>query len=591
MPSVKGAVKDSRQARYLQVSVGGYSCSGPKPENQDAFAVHCPPEQGAELSYKGLVACLADGVSCSDQAQRASQTAVSNFVSDYYSTPDTWGVKKSAAKVLSSLNSWLFHHGRNSSVLSNGLVTTFSSVVIKSNSAHIFHVGDSRVYLLRDGKLRQLSRDHKHNSSKGQSYLTRALGMDSHLEVDYSVEDLQKKDLLLMSSDGFHDFLFHEFLQQALQAIALKTDSRDFEREAKRLVQTALDSDSNDNCSCLLLRIDDLPEQELDEVQRQLSEQIIPPVLEVGHKLDDYEVQRVLHQGPRSHVYLVKHPQELNTQVIKIPALSFADDQSYLDGFVREEWIGRRVNHSGVMKILPRPLDSPFLYHLCEFIDGKSLRQWMLDNPEPSLTQVRDMLAAMIVPVRALQRAGVVHGDLKPENFMLTESGRVVVLDFGAAQVNGLQDVSSAPVNARPLGALEYMAPEQMLGNIADHRADVFSLTVIVYEMLTGQSPFKIGNVQYQKPSTIEHWRYTSLRKHRQDLPVWLDKAIEQGLHPRVDSRCQALSELQSNLTQPNSDLATEFVPLFEKNPLLGWKLLSTLLAAIVIAQWVFLAQ
>lgn len=578
------------KAHSLKVSVGGYSCSGPKAENQDAFAVHCPPENSAELTYKGWVACLADGVSCSENAQRASQTAVSNFINDYYSTSDTWGVKKSAAKVLSSLNSWLFHHGRHNNTLSNGLVTTFSAVVIKSNSAHIFHVGDSRVYLFRDGKLRQLSRDHCQKSSSGQSYLSRALGMDSHLEVDYSVEDLQPKDLLLISSDGFHDFLFHDFLEQALQDIAEHTDGRDFEREAKRLVATALESEGDDNCTCLLLRIDDLPEQELVEVQRQLSDQVIPPVLEVGHKLDGYEVQRVLHQGPRSHVYLVSHPGHSNPLVLKVPSLVFADDKTYLEAFAREEWVGRRLNHSGLMKILPRPLASPFLYHLCEYVEGKSLRQWMLDNPQPSLTQVRDCLAAIIPPVRALQRAGVIHGDLKPENIMMTESGQVIVLDFGAAIVNGLEDIAHTK-ETRPLGALDYMAPEQLLNNNVDHRADIFSLSVIIYEMLAEKLPFKIGNLQYQKPSTLEHWRYVSLRKQRHDLPLWLDKAVEKGLHPRADNRYQALSELENDLSQPNSDLDTEFTPLFERNPLLGWKLLSALLSILIVIQWFLLSS
>ena len=571
----------------LQVSFGGYSTKGRKPENQDAFAVRYP--EGNALIYKGVVACLADGVSCSDNGQKASHTAVTNFIHDYYSTPDTWGVKKSAAKVLASLNSWLFHHSRHENTRSNGLVTTFSAVVIKSNSAHIFHVGDSRIYLLREGKLRQLTRDHNHHVTKGTSYLTRALGMDSHLEVDYCIEDLQCDDVLLMSSDGFHESLSHHSLQQILPPIAQQEEILNIEEEAKRLVNSALEKGVDDNCSCLLLRIKGLPAKGLGEVQRQLSEQVIPPVLDVGQRLDDYEVIRVLHSGPRSHVYLVSHPSQPQSLVLKVPSQHFADDQVYLEAFVREEWVGRRVNHSGVMKILSRPVDSSFLYHLCEYIDGQSLRQWLYDHPAPSLTVIRDLVARIIPPLRALQRAGVVHGDLKPENLMLTDAGSVVILDFGAAQVMGLQEISQHEQCRQPLGALDYMAPEHFFNNNIDSCADIFSLAVIVYEMLTGKLPFTIGSLRYRQPASLEHWRYRSMRGIRADIPAWIDKAVEKGLNPKVQYRYQALSEFQMDISSPNSDLTKDFEPLFQKNPLLGWQLLSWVLMAAIVAQWILL--
>jgi serine/threonine protein phosphatase PrpC len=183
-------------SRQLVVRFGGASSAGVKPGNQDAFAAH-QPEAGV-CRLKGAVACIADGLSCSEQAQQASQTAVTQFIEDYYSTPDTWSVKTAAARVLSSMNSWFFHQGQASAQPHHGLVTTFSAVICKSTTAHIFHVGDSRIYRLRGDKSEQLTRDHHHLAGDNRPCLTRALGADSRLEVDY----LQSREMLSKSNSS-----------------------------------------------------------------------------------------------------------------------------------------------------------------------------------------------------------------------------------------------------------------------------------------------------------------------------------------------------------------------------------------------------
>jgi len=188
----------------LAVTYGGFTSAGTKNENQDAFAAY-QPTMGI-TKYKGIGMCIADGVSCSENAQHASTTSVTHFLNDYYSTPDTWDVKTAVRHVLSSLNAWLYHHGQQASARHNGLVTTFSAMILKSNTLHIFHVGDSRVYRLRGNVLEQLTRDHTHHHGNGQSYLSRALGMDNNLDVDYYTSDLLADDILIATTDGVHEY-------------------------------------------------------------------------------------------------------------------------------------------------------------------------------------------------------------------------------------------------------------------------------------------------------------------------------------------------------------------------------------------------
>ena len=128
---------------------------------------------------------LADGISSSNVSQEASQAAIDGFVSDYYSTSDAWSVKRSGLTVLSAINSWLYSQTRQSEYrynLDKGYVCTFSGMVIKSSTAHLFHVGDSRIYRLQNNSgLEVLTQEHRVNVSSKESYLKSALGMNQQL--------------------------------------------------------------------------------------------------------------------------------------------------------------------------------------------------------------------------------------------------------------------------------------------------------------------------------------------------------------------------------------------------------------------------
>ena len=123
-------------------------------------------------------------------AAEASEQCVKSFINDYYSTPETWSVKKSAGKVLTAINNWLLSQSKNDVV--RGMVTTFSTLVLKSTTAYIFHVGDSRIYRLRGDDFEQLTNDHRINVSDNKSYLSRAMGIDHLLDIDLKTVSIQK---------------------------------------------------------------------------------------------------------------------------------------------------------------------------------------------------------------------------------------------------------------------------------------------------------------------------------------------------------------------------------------------------------------
>ncbi len=146
----------------LTIAAGQYSDKGRKEINQDFHGVYIPKEP--QLSSKGIAIALADGISSSDVSHIASQAAVTGFLEDYFCTSEAWSVKKSVQRVLIASNSWLHAQTKQSRYCydrDRGYVCTLSAMVIKSTAAHIFHVGDARIYRLRDHDLEQLTNDHR----------------------------------------------------------------------------------------------------------------------------------------------------------------------------------------------------------------------------------------------------------------------------------------------------------------------------------------------------------------------------------------------------------------------------------------------
>lgn len=563
----------------LALRFGGKSSAGLKSINQDAFAAHLP--ENSDLEFKGGAAVIADGVSSCAESHIASQTSVTSFMQDYFSTPHSWSVRNSVSRVMTALNSWLHKENAQSSREKDSLLCTFSALIIKSNSVHWFHVGDSRIYHLQDGQLEQLTQDHILKSG-GKNYLARALGGDRHLEVDYATRSVKEGDMLLMTTDGVHEFLSSRDIKETLS-----NDFNNPEKAADSLIHKALEKGSDDNLTALIVCIDDLPNETLDESHKRLIELPIPPVMTIGNKIDGYEVLDVIFSGTRSHMYLVKDTGNDQQYILKAPSTNFSEDTLYLDGFIREEWVGQRIDHPNVMKTFPSHRDKNFLYYLGEHIQGMNLRQWMNDNPTPSLDEVRQLTKQIVQGLRAFQRADMVHQDLKPENIMINQDGRIKILDFGTVKIAGIEEMTSPLDKSIPQGSVNYVAPEYLLGEPGNFRSDLFSLGVIVYEMITGKLPFKEMSTNDVKLKSYADMDYTPALHQRKGLPLWVEGCLRKALQPNPRFRYEALSEFQQDLAHPNQSLESKIKhqPMLEKNPMLVWKVIAAIMLGLNILQ------
>ena len=564
----------------LQIAIGQFTDKGRKSVNQDFHGAAIPPEP--LLSTKGIGVALADGISSSDVSQLASQTAVQGFFEDYYSTPESWSVKTSVQRVLLAANSWLYaqtRRGQHPYDKDKGYVCTFSAMVIKSTTAHIFHVGDSRIYRLRDKVLEQLTDDHRVWMSSERSYLGRALGVNQQLEIDYRTLQLETGDIFLLATDGVYEHVSAQFIIDAVNE-----QLNDLDAVAKRIVNEAYTRDSNDNLTIQIVRIDDLPDRDAGEVYQQLTELPFPPLLDARMAFDGYRIIREVHASSRSHAYLAVDGGTGNQVILKIPSVDLRGDPAYLERFLMEEWVARRIDNAHVLKSYPLTRKRNYIYTVAEYIEGQTLTQWMTDHPRPDMKAVRDIVVQVAKGLQAFHRLEMLHQDLRPDNIMIDNTGTVKIIDFGSAQVAGIVEMGSPIAQSLILGTEQYSAPEYFLGEGGTARSDLFSLGVITYQMLTGRLPYGTQVPKSRTRAAQRKLKYRSARDDEREIPPWVDEAIAKAVHPDPNRRYEALSEFVYDLHHPNREfLNRNRPPLMARNPEVFWKTVSLILAVIII--------
>jgi serine/threonine protein phosphatase PrpC/predicted Ser/Thr protein kinase len=567
-------------AHDLKISIGQHSERGCKESNQDFHGAMIPAEP--TLSLKGVAVALADGISSSPVSREASESAVKSFLLDYYCTPDSWSVKTSAQRVIDAANSWLHaqtRRGHDAYDADKGYVCTLSALVIKSRTAHIFHVGDCRIYRVVGNSLEQLTEDHRVVVSSQQTYLGRALGVQARVELDYQAVRLATGDVLVLATDGVYEHAAPRAVVEAITACA-----GDFDAAARRIVAAALEQGSQDNLTVQIVKIDDLPAGEAAEMLAEQEELPLPPLLTPRTTFDGYLIVREIHASSRSHIYLAEDADDGRLAVLKIPSIDLRDEPAYLKRFMMEEWVARRIDSAHVLKPRLAERKRRFLYTVSEYVDGQTLAQWMIDHPAPPLETVRRIVEQIAAGLQAFHRKEMLHQDLRPENIMIDRTGTVKIIDFGSAKVRGIDETMPSAGLEGGLGTHQYAAPEYFLGEAGTTRSDIYSLGVIAYQMITSRLPYGARMAQARTRAHQAKVAYASVLDDAREIPAWIDGALRKAVHPDPLERYGELSEFIHDLRHPNRDLLDyNAAPLIKHNPLLFWKGLSAVLAAAVL--------
>jgi serine/threonine protein phosphatase PrpC len=316
----------------FELDFGHTSQAGRKALNEDFAAL--VSGQGRERE-RGAIAAIADGVSTGGNGREAAQTTVNTLVNDYFATPDTWETTVALDRILCAHNGWLASMNRRRQPAVG--LTTVTALVLRGQSYTLAHVGDTRAYLLRGGRLQQLTADHVMSQRDLAHQLTRAMGLDDHVVVDYSQGELHSGDLFVLLSDGVHGSLpvreLRQLLRQGGPAQALSDE----------LVQAALRRGSSDNVTALIVQVQGALEATLQDESRRAQDLPVLPLLKVGDTVDGLTVTALVADSGIHRIYQVRDGATQRLYALKTLLPARAHDAQERATLAHEAWVARRM--------------------------------------------------------------------------------------------------------------------------------------------------------------------------------------------------------------------------------------------------------
>jgi eukaryotic-like serine/threonine-protein kinase len=268
----------------------------------------------------------------------------------------------------------------------------------------------------------------------------------------------------------------------------------------------------------------------------------------VGQQVNGYEIAEVLGTGGMSEVYHARDRASGAQVVLKIPHSYLIGDLSSFSRFQREVEIGKRLEHPNVQRLLATgQLDNGHTpYLVLEYVEGQSLRSY-LDARKALPVDLAIALARQMADALSYCHAqGVVHRDLKPENVLITPDGRLKLMDFGIALLQGARRVTWGSLSST-VGTPDYMAPEQVRGDRGDERTDVYAVGVMLYEMLAGEVPF-----QGDSPLSVMSQRVEAdprpVSVARPDVPPGLAVVVDRALRRNPAERYPTMAAFAHDL-------------------------------------------
>jgi len=552
----------------FNLDIGYTSERGPRTDNEDFALIRQPL---ASESAWGVVAALADGVSNGGLGQEAAQTTVMALVEDWYGTPATWDPTVALERVIGAQNAWLVEHNRRRQNLEGRRAQTgtctLTAMVLRAHGFTLAHVGDSRAYLIRDGECTQLTQDHVMGGTEFQNGLTRAIGLDDALRVDYTDGDLRIGDILVITSDGVHGYLKRAQLHKL-------ASSGTAQEASHALVSKALAAGGRDNATCVVLKVNGLDLVSLADMNRRGHQLPVPPRLKDGDVIDQYQVEQSVFSNGVHRVYRVRSLQHGSLHALKTLHESRASDEQERDMLAHEGWLAARVserNAEGLLHVT-EPVNPSAFYTLSDWLDGESLASMLTRKTAFSVQDIVGAVTSLSRTLGRLHQHGVIHRDIKPENIHRGHDGQWRILDLGVA-LSGKEPEQLRVLHA---GTPSYMNPEQWSDNPAISQAtpqsDLYALGVTLYVWLTGRLPY--GEIE---PFQVSRYRRDPVApsRIRPDIPIWLDHIALKAVARDPKMRFETAQELQLTLERGASRPLTpaRASSLLERDPAAIWKI------------------
>ena len=541
----------------LKFEIGQSSLTGPRARNEDYVGVVTPENE--QLSTKGALIAVADGVSGNAGGGEASEMTVRTVSADYYATPDTWEPHHALDKVLTAANRWVLSQASANRDMA-GMATTLSLLVLRGQRYYSAHVGDTRIYLLRDGVLKQLTTDHVWDRPDMRHVLKRAIGLDAHLTADFGEGNLQVGDAFALLSDGVWDSLGEKVIHAGLT----KFDAPKL--VAEYLTETALKKGSLDNSTAVIIKITAIGKESLSDLIAGGKQLLVPPKLNLGEVLDDFEVVEILHESRASLLYKVKNIDTNQLFVLKTLQPLLANDLDSCNALLNEEWLSKRVVSQYVPQILPLSTEKRSkLYYVMSWHEGATLQQRLDSGHHFTVAGMAKIAIELMRGLGALHRLSIIHRDIKPANVHQASDQRLRILDLGVAYSMNVGKIESMQNPGTP----SFMAPELFEGAEANEQSDIYAAGVTLYYLLSRKYPH--GEIEpFQNPKFGEP---TPLTRYRPDIPAWFDNIVQKAITRDLDKRFETAEEMLVALEHGElKPLQAQRTPLIARARLVKWQ-------------------
>ena len=571
----------------FDIDIGFVSLKGRKDINED-FCAAMLPEPGQE--GMGSIVAIADGVSTGGMGKEAAQTTVTSLVRDYYGTPETWDTTVALDRIIGAQNGWLAGlNKRRHPVLG---LTTLTAVVLRGQSYALAHVGDTRAYLLRDGRFNQLTTDHVVDHPDLKHQLLRCVGAEDKLVVDYLQGDLLVGDVFVLLSDGVHGVLN----AKRLRSLVIPTDiadasvasppAPDAHALSQQLVDAAIAAGSFDNVTALVVCVRGLLDASLQDENRHALALTIPARLKVGDVIDGFAMTAAVADNGINVLYQIRDVQSQKLYALKTLHPARAHDPEERAMLAHEAWLAKRMQSSSAAQYfvniydsLPNGQSPSAFYLLYDWHAGETLQQLLDRQHKLAVSQTLNATTQVAKALARLHRQNVIHRDIKPANLHQGSGGVLRVLDLGVA-LSGREPEAMRTLHA---GTPSYINPEQwgfsaksnageVTSELPDAQSDLFALGVTLYQLLTGKLPYgevlpyQVGRY-YRDP--------VAPSRHNPEVPIWLDhvvlKAVARDKRQRFETAEEMLLTLERGASRPLT--APPATPLIQRDPTALWKM------------------